>query len=395
MLFSRTACLALVCFARDILPYVSKLCNKKSGSQPTRCEPFRMTSGLHFLKRATLQTSDFKVMIGGIYVKKCILCLSRTILAVTILRSCCLPVAYASSYHDVADSDWHTEAIEYVKEIGLMAGTGNGNFQPDQLLTRAQIVAILHRLAGSPEAEYIRQFQDVPADAWYARSVAWAYQKGIVHGISESTFSPASNINREQLAVIIYNYLKSENIELQDAENALWRVKDCWSVSYYAEDGVVMVCETGLMNPDQQHNFNPRNGVTRADAAVVFMRLSKALAGERLTGMMIPNTKIDFTKFSQKEKDASALAVAQQIASVIPSDRDDAERIAMAAHIRALAKIRHGKAVRVHHHSLRRGDDDAHRAPSFQIWESISVSRLAAVSRPSIPAQRLSLALTS
>ena len=87
------------------------------------------------------------------------------------------------------------------------------------------------------------------------------------------------------------------------------------------------------MNPDQQHNFNPRNGVTRADAAVVFMRLSKALAGERLTGMMIPNTKIDFTKFSQKEKDASALAVAQQIASVIPSDRDDAERIAMAAHI--------------------------------------------------------------
>ena len=188
ILFSRTACLALVCFARDILPYVSKLCNKKSGLQPTPCEPFRVTSGLHFLKRATLQTSDFKVMIGGIYVKKCILCLSRTILAVTILRSCCLPVAYASSYHDVADSDWHTEAIEYVKEIGLMAGTGNGNFQPDQLLTRAQIVAILHRLAGGPEAKYIGQFQDVPADAWYARSVAWAYQKGLYMAPQKARF---------------------------------------------------------------------------------------------------------------------------------------------------------------------------------------------------------------
>lgn len=265
--------------------------------------------------------------------KKHISCFSRVLLATTMTICCYLPVAYASSYHDVSDSDWHTEAIEYVKETGLMAGTGNRNFQPDQLLTRAQIVAILHRLAGSPEAEYMGQFQDVPTDAWYTRPVAWAYEKGIVHGTSETTFSPSANITREQLAVIIYNYLKMKNVELEDAENALWRMKDCWSVSYYAEDGVVMACETGLMNPDQQYNFNPKSGVTRADAAVVFMRLSRALSGERLTGMLIPNTKIDFSKFSQKEKDASALAVAQQIASVIPADRDDAERIAMAAHI--------------------------------------------------------------
>ena len=97
---------------------------------------------------------------------------------------------------------------------------------------------------------------------------------------------PSSKITREQLAVIIYNYLKAEGIELEDAENARWRMKDCWSVSYYAEDGVIMVCEAGLMNPDQQYNFNPQSGVTRADAAVVFMRLSKALSGERLTGML-------------------------------------------------------------------------------------------------------------
>ena len=67
---------------------------------------------------------------------------------------------------------WHTEAIEYVREVGLMEGTGNGNFQPDQQLTRAQIVAILHRLAGSPDVGYMGHFQDVPTDVWYSRPVA-------------------------------------------------------------------------------------------------------------------------------------------------------------------------------------------------------------------------------
>lgn len=103
----------------------------------------------------------------------------------------------------------------------------------------------------------------------------------------------------------------------------------------YAEKGGMMVCESGLMNPDTQYNFNPKGNVTRADAAVVFMRLSKALAGEPLTGMLIPGTVIDFSKISlsRKETDAQALAVAKQIASVIPTDRSDIGRIMIAAHI--------------------------------------------------------------
>lgn len=265
--------------------------------------------------------------------KKRIWGLSNILLAIVLLVYCCIPVACASSYSDVSGSDWHAEAIEYVKDAGLMAGTGAGTFRPNQLLTRSQIVAIFYRLAGNPEVEYMGRFQDVPIDAWYAPAVAWAYQMDITHGTTENTFSPSSNITREQLAVMLYNYLKAETIELPEAENPFWQMKDCWSVSPYAEKGVQTACDVGLMNPDQQYNFNPRKGVTRADAAVVFMRLSKALAGEKLTGSLIPNTAIDFTKYSQKQKDASALAVAQQIASVIPTDRSDAERIAMAAHI--------------------------------------------------------------
>lgn len=268
--------------------------------------------------------------------KKRITHITATFLAIILLVSCCLPVVCASTYQDVEDSDWHTEAIEYVTTIGLMEGVGNGNFQPNQPLTRAQVVTLLYRLAGNPKTEYIGQFQDVPQDEWYASSVSWAYQQGIVNGTSETTFSPSTNITREQLAVMVYNYTKMKEIELQTAEKALYRVKDCWSVSLYAERGGMMVCQTGLMNPDSQYNFNPRQAVTRADAAVVFMRLSKALAGEQLTGMLVPSTAIDFSKLSlsQTEKDAQALAVAKQIAAVIPTEgKTDLERVQMAAHI--------------------------------------------------------------
>lgn len=275
-------------------------------------------------------------MGDGITVKRRITYAATTFLAIVLLVSCCLPVVCASTYQDVADSDWHTEAIEYVTTAGLMKGGGNSNFQPNQPLTRAQVITLLYRLAGNPKTEYIRKFQDVPQDEWYTNSVSWAYQQGIVNGTSETTFAPSNNVTREQLAVMINNYIKTTGTELQTAEKALYRVKDCWSVSPYAERGVMMVCQTGLMNPDGQYNFNPRQAVTRADAAVVFMRLSKALAGEQLTGMLIPGTAIDYSKLSlsRKEKDTQALAVAKQIAAVIPTEgKSDLERVQMAAHI--------------------------------------------------------------
>lgn len=267
--------------------------------------------------------------------KKNILNAIGTVLAFALAVNCCLPIVHASAYNDVSGSDWHSNAIDYVTEIGLMEGVGNGDFQPNQPLTRAQVVALLYRLAGDPETTYTGQFQDVAEDKWYAIPVSWAYQHDIVHGISETAFAPASNITREQLAVILHNYLNTMGKKVELAENAFNRVKDCWAVSPYAEKGVVMVCESGLMNPDAQYNFNPKGSVSRADSAVVFMRLSKALAGEQLTGMQIPGTAIDFSKLSlsRKEKDAQALAVAKQIASVVPTERSDIGRIMIAAHI--------------------------------------------------------------
>ena len=243
-----------------------------------------------------------------------------------------IPCAYASDYTDVPDDAWYADAVTYVTEHGLMGGVGNGKFAPGQELTRAQIVELFYRLAGSPETAYTNQFQDVSSDSWFARSVAWASSSGIASGTGSNTFSPSSKITNEQLATMIDNYVHYVGVELLTAENPVSGLKDTWYVSEYAIDGVQLVWRAGIMNGDSQHNFGPQKTVSRADAAVIFMRLSKALAGEQLT-VSVRNTTPDYSALSNAEKEAQALEVAKQIASTIPTGISDLERVSTAAQI--------------------------------------------------------------
>lgn len=256
----------------------------------------------------------------------------QTFIALMLTLSFLAPCAYASDYTDVPDDAWYADAVTYVTESGLMGGVGNGKFAPDQELTRAQIVELFYRLAGSPEAEYTNQFQDVGNDSWFARSVAWASNNGIASGTSISAFSPSSKITNEQLATMINNYVSCAGAELLTAENPVSGLKDTWYVSEYAIDGVQLMWRAGIMNGDSQHNFGPQKAVSRADAAVTFMRLSKALAGERLT-VSVRDTTPDYSTLSKVEKEALALEVAQQIASTIPTGISDLERVSTAAQI--------------------------------------------------------------
>lgn len=240
--------------------------------------------------------------------------------------------AAASGYTDVSESAWYADAVEYVTGHGIMQGTGNGRFSPDETLNRAQFVTLLHRLAGSPQTETTTSFRDVTTDAYYAEAVAWANQNGIVSGTSATAFSPDSPIIREQLAAIICRFTQSEGLKLPTAQNPVSGLKDTWYVSIYAEEGVQLVWRTGIMNGDSQHNFGPKVAVTRAEAADVFMRLDRCIAGESLT-VSVRNTTPNCAAMSQQTKDAQALVVARQIASVIPTGYMDLERVSIAAQI--------------------------------------------------------------
>ena len=95
-----------------------------------------------------------------------------------------------SSFVDVPADAYYAKAVAWAVETGIVAGTSETTFGPDEPCTRAQIIFLLWCAAGSPEPKAMSSFVDVPADAYYAKAVAWAVETGIVAGTSETTFGP-------------------------------------------------------------------------------------------------------------------------------------------------------------------------------------------------------------
>ena len=95
-----------------------------------------------------------------------------------------------SSFVDVPADAYYAKAVAWAVETGIVAGTSETTFGSDDPCTRAQIIFLLWCAAGSPEPKAMSSFVDVPADAYYAKAVAWAVETGIVAGTSETTFGP-------------------------------------------------------------------------------------------------------------------------------------------------------------------------------------------------------------
>ena len=109
-----------------------------------------------------------------------------------------------SVFADVSADAYYYEAVKWAADKGITGGIGDSLFAPNQSCTRAQIVTFLWRAAGSPEPKALSSFADVPADAYYAKAVAWAVDNGITNGISSSLFGPDSSCTRAQIVTFLY-----------------------------------------------------------------------------------------------------------------------------------------------------------------------------------------------
>ena len=140
------------------------------------------------------------------------------LLAAIMLLSVGLP-AYAAAdngFTDVAPDAWYAEAVEYVSEHELMEGTGNGAFSPELPTSRAMLVTILYRAAESPEVSASVAFPDVEADTWYSDAVNWAAENKVVDGYDNGNFGPNDPVTREQVAAILWRYTGSLEASAQD-----------------------------------------------------------------------------------------------------------------------------------------------------------------------------------
>lgn len=174
------------------------------------------------------------------------------------------------SFTDVRTNDWFAGAVEYVVNNGLFSGVSETSFAPNEPVTRGMLVTVLWRAAGEPSAS-ASAFADVPADAWYAKAVAWANANGIVQGYDASTFAPDDRITREQLAAIFQRYAGFKGMETS-GRGDLSQFGDTGALSNWAQEGVSWAVGAGLISGKGDGVLDPQGATTRAEAAVILQR---------------------------------------------------------------------------------------------------------------------------
>lgn len=182
------------------------------------------------------------------------------------------PGASASQFADLTAGSWYYGGVRCALENGLMTGTSARTFAPDRPVTRAMLVTILWRLAGEPYGR-VSPFEDVLPGSWYAQAVSWAYDKGIVTGVTATSFQPGAPVTREQLCAILCRYaaLTGKNTA---ASASLDAFTDRAQVSAYAEASVRWALQAGLLTGVGDSRLAPRSGATRAQLAVLLQRFA-------------------------------------------------------------------------------------------------------------------------
>ena len=177
----------------------------------------------------------------------------------------------APAFTDI-HNHWAADNILFAASRGLLSGTSDTTFSPNTGMTRGMFVTALGRLAGiNPDSYKTGKFTDVKADAYYAPYVNWAAQNDIVEGVTATTFAPDTNINREQMAVIMANYAKKLGYDLPKTLQAV-TFSDNAQISSWAKNAVRTMQQAGILSGKNGNKFDPKGTATRAEVATILRR---------------------------------------------------------------------------------------------------------------------------
>ena len=169
---------------------------------------------------------------------------------------------------DVPENSYYEEAIDWAVEKGITNGVSSNMFAPNDPCTRAQIVTFLWRAAGSPAPKSMSSFTDVPADAFYAKAVAWAVENGITSGTGESKFSPNATCTRAQSVTFLYRASGSP------AVSGSAEFSDVSTTAFYA-DAVAWAAKKGITTGIGGGLFGSDNDCTRSQIVTFLWRCKK------------------------------------------------------------------------------------------------------------------------
>lgn len=182
---------------------------------------------------------------------------------------------------DVDDTDWFAEAVYYCYQNSLLRGRSEMSFDPDAAMTRAELVTVLWRIAGSPNSDNVGKtpFTDVPAGSWYTAAVNWCSENKIVNGIGDGLFAPDDQITREQIVTILYRFAKFRGLDVGDTTDLAKKFTDAARVSDYAKEALSWAVAVGIINGMPDNTIAPQNSATRAEVATIIMRYTKLVSG--------------------------------------------------------------------------------------------------------------------
>ena len=174
----------------------------------------------------------------------------------------------AVSFKDVPEAHWAYDAINTLKELGIVNGDGTGNFNPSSPVTREQFIKMLVEASNIELSGKDSQFKDVDSAMWYAPYIQTGVEAGLINGLSSEEFGVGREIKRCDMAVMLYRILKNTEVEIKTDETLF---ADDANIPEYAKKAVYAVRSAGIIE-GYNNMFNPNESLTRAEAATVLMK---------------------------------------------------------------------------------------------------------------------------
>ena len=184
-----------------------------------------------------------------------------------------IQAAEGQPFEDVPQGAWFVDAVKYVYQNGLMAGTSATTFSPYANTSRGMIVTVLHGMCGKPVFEGC-VFSDVEEDAYYAKATCWASQNQIISGFGQGKFGPDEDVQRDQLAVVMMRYAQYLGLETPERAD-LSGFADADQISAYAQEAMSWASAVGLLSGKGDGIMDPQGVATRAEVAAMMARLDQ------------------------------------------------------------------------------------------------------------------------
>ena len=185
-------------------------------------------------------------------------------------------VVDAFPFTDVKETAWYYDTVKEVYKLGLMTGFTETTFAPKETMTRAMVATVLYRMAGSPTTSYEKIFQDVPSGKYYSVSVTWAAQNSVVNGYGDGKFKPGTNVTREQMATMLYNYANALGLDTSSRAD-LTTYKDGSQVSGYAKIPMRWAVASGILAGTSSGELKAKSDATRAEVAKMLLNFYRLL----------------------------------------------------------------------------------------------------------------------